>query len=105
MAKATALAALLSAMLLLAAALGISQAHQSHTGQRYDPECCSGYDCAPAKTVVLNADGSRTITNELGLTATFERGFIVRPSTDGKLHSCVSRGSGRPLCLYGDSGV
>ena len=76
------------------------RAHEAPSGMRYDPECCSNMDCAPATSVTLHPDGSRTITNAIGLTATFPRSFPVRPSTDGKLHSCVSKSSGRPLCLY-----
>lgn len=93
-----------SQMIAVALVIAVT-AHEAHTGQRYDIECCSGNDCAPATAVTLNLDGSRTITNGNGHTARFEASFKHRPSTDGKLHACISPSTGKPLCLYASEGM
>lgn len=66
----------------------------------YDPHCCSGYDCAPIKSLQRLPDGSMIITNENGDTATFPAGFPIKEPEDGGRHACISPYSKKPICLY-----
>lgn len=80
-------------------------AHEAPSGMMYDPECCHNMDCAPVTKVIVNPDGSRTITNKLGLVATFPRNFPNRHASDGGFHACISVRTGLPLCLYSNPGM
>ena len=82
--------------LLLLAVCSFSAAAHSW----YPSNCCSGYDCAPIKSLQRLPDGSMIITNENGDTATFPAGFPIRQPQDGGRHACISPYSKKPICLY-----
>lgn len=69
----------------------------------YDPECCSGKDCRPAKDVVVRDDGSIVITTEDGISVIVPPSLPRRQSHDNKWHVCPYPSSElvlRARCVY-----
>ena len=79
----------------------------------YDPECCSGMDCAPVEKVevmptaaiasMLSAPAQASVPSIMVVTtrhgtATVPPNMKMRPSQDGRMHACIV--NGRLICLY-----
>ena len=88
-------------------------AHRARAHSWYDPECCSGMDCAPVEKVevvptsaiasmlVPPAQASPPsimfVTTKHG-TAQVPHNMQFRASKDGAMHACIIKG--RLICLY-----
>lgn len=90
---------------LLFAALAAVSAHDF-----YDPECCSGQDCAPVEKVQMVAGALyngppgqadtlpvMVVTTRHG-TVAVPRNMKIRPSPDGRMHACIL--NDRLICIY-----
>jgi len=75
----------------------------------YDPDCCSGQDCAPAPVdgvsmgpdgyvVSVPAEAHPHSTRDINALVPFN-GNQLRPSRDGQYHVCATSQGGL-LCLY-----
>jgi hypothetical protein len=88
-------------------------AHRAKAHDFYDPECCSGMDCAPVEKVEVLPSNSissmlvppaqasvpsiMVVTTKHG-TAAVPANMKMRASPDGKMHACIIHG--RLICLY-----
>jgi hypothetical protein len=82
---------------------GLTQAfaHESSTGWQYPAECCHDRDCGEILDMVVNDDGSMTVTTKHG-TATFPKDYPVKTPGDNKNHACFMNYDGTTIlyCLF-----
>lgn len=81
---------MLLAAIGLVGACSMARAHDAPSGFRYDQNCCSDGDCAPALKVVYDEKTDLyTVTTKHG-TATEDPRVTKRlTSPDGNIHACI----------------
>lgn len=81
-------------------------AHEAPGGWAYDPACCSGRDCRPARPGEITAGPRGFEIAPTGEVVPFASSK-VRPSGDGAMHRCMIGGetTSPTICLYVPGGV